>query len=353
MRYFRVRVGAGKLNGLYNIYYNTVSNATIASQVRYIPNFLKTPAINITYAQLTESIGVLVEVPDNTTSIIVKDNSEVCTVLTKVLEVYAKTTKTDVTISNGKNGTITVESPVGGTPPYQVKLNDYPYESLVTSVTYTGLSAGEYSVYIKDSTDSETIITILIDEPEPSDCSINIITEANPNIGNGFITLNSSGGYWPKTYKLYRDTSFPYNDGCGDLLVSTYTGITEQDPIVYVPNLSCGYYCLEVIGSDESIINSGTINICPREPKNITYPVFVKVGSTLNGACAGTGGSITIYSLLPSIQGLVAGSQYFDEFGSPIYGPDYNYWSHPENCNVGTIDNFGYFSLVQNCTNCL
>jgi hypothetical protein len=352
MRYFRVRVSAGKLNGLYNIYYNTVSSATIASQIRYIPNFLKTPAINVTYAQLTNSIGVLVEVPDNTTIIIVKDNSEVCTVLTKVLEVYAKTTKTDVTVSNGKNGTIIVESPVGGVAPYQVKLDDYPYESLVTSVTYTGLSGGEYFVYIKDSTDSETIITVLINEPEPSECFLNTIIEPNPNLSNGIITLNSIGGSWPKTYELYRDTSFPYNDACGDLLVSTYTGVTEQDSIIEVTGLSCGYYCLVVTNSDGGIINSGTVNICPREPKNISYPILVKVGDTLNNACAGTGGSITIYSLLPSVDGLVTGYQYFDEFGSPLFGPTYNYWSHPENCNVGTIDNFGYFNLVQNCTNC-
>ncbi len=353
MRYFYVRVAAGKLNGLYNIYYNTVSTATIASSIRYIPSYLKVPAINITYNQLTTGNGVLVEVPDNTSTIIVKDNASVCTTLTKVLEVYAKITKTDVTISNGANGTIIVESPVGGVPPYQVKLNDYPYESLVTSVTYTGLSAGEYFVYVKDSTGSETVTTILIDEPDPSECSISIITEANPNLGNGFIRLNSSGGYWPKTYKLYRDTTFPYNDACGDFLVSTYTGITEQEPSIDVPNLSCGYYCLEVTNSDGSVIISGTINICPREPQNITYPVSVRVGSTINIACAGTGGSQTVYSLLPTIQGLVAGYQYFDEFGSPIYGPDYNYWSHPENCNVGTIDSFGYFSLVQNCPVCL
>lgn len=353
MRYFYVRVKAGNSNSLFNIYYNSVSTGTIASVVRYIPSFFVSPAVNITYEQLTSRNGVLVEVPDNTSLIIVKDNSSICDEIIKILEVYATITKSDVSVTNGSNGVITVSTPVGGVPPYQVKLNDYPYESLVTSVSFTGLSGGEYFVYVRDSVGSETITTIEIFEPEPSECSIEIVTEANPNIGNGYILLKSTGGSWPKTYKLYRDTSFPYNDACGDFLVNTYTNITEQDSTVNVPNLSCGYYCLEVTNADGGVLISGTVNICPREPQNITYPISVKVGSTINTACGGSGGTLTIYSLLPSNNGLVSGYQYFDEFGSPIFGPDYAYWSYPENCDVGTIDNFGYYSLVQTCTNCL
>ena len=352
MRYFYVRVKAGNSNSLFNIYYNSVSTGTIASVVQ-LPAFIPFPAVNVSYEQLTSRNGVLVEVPDNTSSIIVKDTSAICTEITKILEVYATISKTDVTISNEKNGTITVSTPVGGVSPYEVKLNDYPYESLSTSVSYTGLSGGEYFVYVRDSVGSETVTTIEIFEPDPSECSIEIVTEANPNISNGYILLKSIGGSWPKTYKLYRDTSFPYSDACGDFLVNTYTGITEQDSTVDVTNLSCGYYCLEATSADGGVAISGTVNICPREPQNVTYPISVKVGSTINTACGGSGGTLTIYSLLPSIDGLVSGYQYFDEFGSPIYGPDYNYWSHPENCNVGTIDSFGYFTLLQNCPICL
>ena len=353
MRYFYVRVGAGKSSSLFNIYYNTISTATIATAVQQTPIYRTFPAINLTYTQLTTGNGVLVEVPDNTSTILVNDVTLICSPLSKVLEVYATITKTDVTITNGKNGTITVSTPVGGTGPYQVKIDDYPYESLVTSVTYTGLSGGEYFVYVKDSLGEERITTINIDEPEPAECSIFLVTEPSPNLSNGVILLKSTGGSWPKTYKLYKDTSFPYSDACGDLLVSTYTGVTEQSPDITVTGLACGYYCLEVTDSTTSVINTGTVNICPREPQNVTYPVSVRVGSTINTACAGTGGSQVIYSLLPSVDGLVDGYQYFDEYGSPIFGSSYNYWSHPENCNVGTIDNFGYFNLVQNCTNCL
>ena len=353
MRYFYVRAGSGKSSSLFNIYYNTVSTATIATVIEKVPISRTFPAINLTYTQLTSSTGVLVEVPDNTSTIIVKDVSEICTIITKTLEVYATITKTDVTITNGKNGIITVSSPIGGTPPYQVKINDYPYQTLTTSVSYTGLSGGEYLVYVKDSIGDETITTIEINEPEPAECTIVVITEPSSNLSNGVILLNSSGGSWPKTYKLYKDSSFPYSDACGDTLITTYTGVTEQEQSITVSNLPCGYYCLEATSADGGVAISGTVNICPREPQNITYPISVKVGSTINQACGGSGGTLTIYSLLPSNNGLVAGYQYFDEFGSPIYGPDYNYWSYPENCNVGTIDNFGYYSLTQNCSPCL
>ena len=353
MRYFYVRTGSGKSSSLFNIYYNTVRTATIATVIEQTPISRSYPAINLTYRQLTTSNGVLVQVPDNTSTIIVTDVTSICSPLSKTLEVYATITKTDVTITNGKNGTITVSTPAGGTPPYQVKINDFPYQTLSTSVTYTGLSGGDYLVYVRDSLGEETITTIEIYEPEPADCTIIVVTEPSPNLSNGTILLNSNGGSWPKTYKLYRDTSFPYSDACGDQLIVTYTGVTEQNQSITVNNLPCGYYCLEVTDATTSVINTGTVNICPRQPQNITYPVSVRVGSTINTACAGSGGSQIIYSLLPSADGLVSGYQYFDEFGSPIYGLSYNYWSHPENCNVGTIDAFGYFTLLQNCTNCL
>jgi hypothetical protein len=78
MRYFYVRVDSGKSNSLFNIYYNSVSTANIANAIQYLPTFRTTPAINLTYTQLTTGNGVLVEVPDATSTIIVRDTTLKC-----------------------------------------------------------------------------------------------------------------------------------------------------------------------------------------------------------------------------------------------------------------------------------
>ena len=74
---------------------------------------------------------------------------------------------------------------------------------------------------------------------------------------DGVMALSSSGGVFPKTYRLYEDTSFPYNT-CGGDLIGTY-GTGTYGTTFNVSDLTPGGYCLEVTDANGCVTNSGVV----------------------------------------------------------------------------------------------
>jgi hypothetical protein len=160
---------------------------------------------------------------------------------------------TQVSCNGGSDGTITVSNISGGIGgPYSVKLNSNgTYQVTTTSRTYSSLTSGYYEIYVKDSNNNETIIGINVTQPALNVPTITIIDSQSLN-------ASSSGGVWPKTYKLNQDTSSPYVSGeCGDTLVVTINNVTESNATQLIEGLSSGYYCLEVTDANGCIVNSG------------------------------------------------------------------------------------------------
>ena len=176
--------------------------------------------------------------------------------------VTATVAMTPVSCFSGSDGTITVSSVSGGNgEPYFVKLNSGgTYESITTSKTYSSLTSDNYDVYVKDLYNNETIIGINVTQPTLNISSISVVDSQSLN---GI----SSGGVWPKTYRLYQDTSSPYISGeCGDTLITTLTGITESNATQLIEGLSSGYYCLEVTDANGCFVNSGLVELTAPTP---------------------------------------------------------------------------------------
>ncbi|MDW8057019.1 MAG: gliding motility-associated C-terminal domain-containing protein, partial [Bacteroidia bacterium] len=95
----------------------------------------------------------------------------------------------DVSCHGGSNGSITV-SVSGGTLPYEYSLNGGPYQS---SSSFTGLSAGSYTVTVRDANGCTAVQTVTVSQPSPLSFTF---TVQNPLCfgGNGTIVFQASGG---------------------------------------------------------------------------------------------------------------------------------------------------------------
>jgi hypothetical protein len=170
----------------------------------------------------------------------------------------ANTLAANVSCYGGSNGSITVSSPSGGSG------SGYTYsrdgENYQSSGTFSNLTIGTYSIYVKDGVGCVNVVTtIVITQPAEQTATITVDTYASCNGGaDGAITLSSTGGVFPKTYRLYADTSAPYNT-CGGTLVGTYTGVTSGSPSVSVSSIDEYGYCLEVTDANGCVTTSGVV----------------------------------------------------------------------------------------------
>lgn len=99
---------------------------------------------------------------------------------------------TGVTCNGGNDGTATV-GPTGGVAPYTFVWSPEPGSGQGTPLA-TGLTAGIWEVLISDSTDCDTIISLLILEPDPID-PVGAVTNVNcAGTCNGSIAMAPTGG---------------------------------------------------------------------------------------------------------------------------------------------------------------
>jgi hypothetical protein len=86
MRTFKVKITSGTSNSFFTVYYDVTDNSHIALIDPTLTGTTFTdPAINLTYNQLTSDTGVLVEVPDGITSLILYDQNDYCSPITSTI----------------------------------------------------------------------------------------------------------------------------------------------------------------------------------------------------------------------------------------------------------------------------
>ena len=171
----------------------------------------------------------------------------------------ASVSQGNVSCYGGSNGSITVSSPSGGSGAgYTYSRNGVNYQS---SGTFSSLPAGSYTIYVQDGAGCiNAITTVSITEPSDQSASITVNTYASCNGGaDGQITLSSTGGTFPKTYRLYADTSAPYVT-CGGTLVGTYTNKTSGSPSEIVGSIDEYGYCVEVTDANGCVTSSGVVS---------------------------------------------------------------------------------------------
>lgn len=185
----------------------------------------------------------------------------------------ASVSQSNVSCNGGSNGSITVSSPSGGSGSgYTYSKDGTNYQS---SGTFSSLGVGSYTIYVKDSLGCvNAVTTISISEPSAQVSTITVNTFATCNGGaDGAITLSSSGGTFPKTYRLYADTSAPYVT-CGGDLVGTYSNVSSGSPSVSVTGIDEYGYCLEVTDANGCVTSSGVVDTtaCTGTCYTITLP---------------------------------------------------------------------------------
>jgi len=139
---------------------------------------------------------------DHLITMIDNNNCELDTVITIVQpdSLFVSIDDYTLPLCSGENNASISFSGIGGSAPYQYKLNT---GSWLSSGYYTGLAAGSYTLKVKDS--SGCVSTSALTIPDQVSLTIALInkTDVYCNIStNGSITVNSSGGVPPYVYSI-------------------------------------------------------------------------------------------------------------------------------------------------------
>jgi guanyl-specific ribonuclease Sa len=160
---------------------------------------------------------------------------------------------------NNNDGSI-VTSGSGGTIPYTYSINGTVYQS---SNTFSNLSAGFYTVYIKDARDCITTTGVTVQNIGAPTIT-NTTTPATCGNANGSITITATGGTGP--YEYSKDgITFQAGNVFTGLLPGTYT-ITVRDAngciitkVIVVVNINGPQILTAVIVNAACGLSNGTI----------------------------------------------------------------------------------------------
>lgn len=153
------------------------------------------------------------------------------------------TSQINVSCFGGNDATVTA-SPAGGTPGYTYVWSP----GGATTATRTNLTAGTYSVTVKDSKNCSVTKTVIITQPTVLLVSASRTNETCNYLNNGIATANPSGGTAPYTY-IWSP---------GSLTTKTITG------------LASGTYTVAVTDAKGCITNR-TVTITEPVPLAITF----------------------------------------------------------------------------------
>jgi gliding motility-associated-like protein/uncharacterized repeat protein (TIGR01451 family) len=141
----------------------------------------------------------------------------------------------NVTCNGLSDGSISITG-TGGTTPYQYNLNGGTYQS---SNSFTGLSAGTYTVSIKDINGCTTSKSVVITQPN----ALTVSSTAKTNVdckGNatGSITVAGAGGTTPYSFNIGGGT-YSTNNVFTGLIAGSYTiGIKDANGCTNTVNVS-------------------------------------------------------------------------------------------------------------------
>jgi hypothetical protein len=208
---------------------------------------------------------------------------------------------TNISCNGGSNGSIATSSPNGGNSgTYSVSIDNTTY--YLFPKTFNSLTAGDYTVYIKDSQACVASYGITLTQPTAQSASVTRITDPTwaGNLTDGVIQLSSTDGVWPKTYRLYADTTSPYVT-CGGTLVNTWTNVTLEGRTFNVSGVTTYGYCLEVTDANGCVKNSAVTEV-PVPPAEATFSRSSFSVSTSSTSSSVTATTITVIGATVTIR---------------------------------------------------
>lgn len=96
------------------------------------------------------------------------------------------------------NGSITINAS-GGTPTYTYSVNTSPFS---TSPAYTGLTAGTYTLHLKDANGCTKDSTVTLNQPAALGVTLAVTNVACNGGATGSVTVTATGGTTPHTYAI-------------------------------------------------------------------------------------------------------------------------------------------------------
>ena len=166
---------------------------------------------------------------------------------------------TDVLCNGAADGTATV-SASGGTSPYTYDIGS----GAQASGSFSGLSAGAYTVTITDANNCITTVAITINEPTALAGSLDATTDALCNgAADGTATVSASGGTSPYSYDI----------GSGAQASGSFSG------------LSAGTYTVTITDANNC---TTTVGITINEPTALSGSISLQSDVTCNGGADGT-----------------------------------------------------------------
>jgi gliding motility-associated-like protein len=143
---------------------------------------------------------------------------------------------TNVSVSGGNDGSVTVEAS-GGTAPYLFRLNSGSYQP---SGSFSDLTAGSYSVTVRDAALCETVLTVRITEPVVPLSGTLVSKEDILCFGasTGMITVSGTDGLAPYEYSLnggdFRSSGIFTDLSAGSYIVTIRDAQPEEYHIMVI-----------------------------------------------------------------------------------------------------------------------
>lgn len=125
----------------------------------------------------------------------------------------------NVSCNGGSNGALLFAG-FGGTLPYTYSLDGINF---APPATISGLSAGNYTITVRDANNCTSTVTAVITEPTP--ISITLDSLAGTACNNGYVEFSASGGTPPYQYSAGNTPFQPFN---------AFTGLPSGSQWVYV-----------------------------------------------------------------------------------------------------------------------
>ncbi|MEM7103845.1 MAG: T9SS type A sorting domain-containing protein [Bacteroidota bacterium] len=143
---------------------------------------------------------------------------------------------TDITCPSGQDGSIVAVVAGGVAPPFEYSLDGMNYQP---SNSFVGLTAGVYSVYVRDAAGCVFINSAFVDEPLPPDINVNITPISCPDENDASIVIIVSGG---GLYEYSLDGSnYQASNTFSNLVAGTYSAfVSDEDDCVTTAGFSVG-----------------------------------------------------------------------------------------------------------------
>jgi len=260
----------------------TLNTATGGSGTGYM-YAMRNPAGSGTYGSWQTS-KVFSGLADGTYGFKAKDNrdcesAEATRVLTQPAAPVVNKTPANPLCHNDANGTISVNV-TGTTSPYQFSINGgSSYVTGTNPYTYSGLSAGTYSIYIKD-VNLCVLNTGISTLANPASVSISTVSTTHvtcSGVSDGSITVSASGGTGALHYSNNNGSTFQTSQVFTGLSTGTYSLVVKDDN-----NCTLAYS-----GNPVSVIQNAPMNATVNS-SNITCNSYNNGTITFTGESGGS-----------------------------------------------------------------